>query len=344
VNHRLTTDANGEAIETGTLGQLTYGYSGTLAWYFNLFMTLLPTFWVVQCDAGVSFAQVRGARASLSGSLALDPLTPGAIVGSGMPADTMLTGILVDMADYPDPGIASWRGLVKSDLGVGGFHERTDALGNLTSSTLFADLGPGRYALGVVGGLLSTSPPNLFKAEYVVTVAEDLTVSMALWADPPADGIADARISLAAALGEPVAGSTVNFRAKSLEPYSNWSVAVHSTPQALAHGVVGMSGILSGSTAIPAGLEAGWHTLTLAATDSTGSSAEADYWFKIGDAGELLQVSDTEPAADVVAAPAMLAATGVDGLGLIGVSGGALALGLALALLARRRGAIELSP
>ena len=334
----LSTDANGAATISGPVGSLLTAQNPLPSDYANFILTLIPTLWIVQCDAGMSFAQVRGARASLTGSLSLDPESAGAIIGSGLPANTSLTGVLVNMADYPDPGIATWNAKTNGSPSLGQFTETVDADGNLASTPLFSDLAPGRYALAVIHGAINVDLLNLLKAEYVITVAQDLTVSMVLWAEPSVSAVGSTTLSLTSALGDQVVGSQAKFDSVALKPYSNWSMTVRSAPQVIAHGIVGVSGLLSGSAALPSGLEAGWHSLTFTSTNAGGTTGDTMYWFKIGNAGELLQVSATEPAADVVAVPAMLAATGVDGVGLLTLAGGVLALGLVLALLARRRG------
>jgi hypothetical protein len=328
----LNTDATGSTSLTGQVGELLTGTSGLDLNYVGLMLTILPTLWLVQCDAGVSFAQVRGARASLPGTLSLDPNVPGAIIGSGLPADVSLQGGLVSMADYPDPGIAVWQGVANSLDVIGQLTTLADSDGNLASTPLFADLAPGRYALGVAGAVGSQDYPAIYKAEYVITVAPDLSVSMALWAEPLGLSVEPVVITLAAANGDQVSGSAVTFSAPTMMPLTDWSLTVQSTPQVIAHGIAGVSGFLTGSAALPAGLEAGWHTLTFLFTDSSGSASSMMYWFKVGAAGELVQQSATAPVADV----AMLAATGLDGGDFLPVGSAILVLGLALTLLARR--------
>lgn len=333
----FTTDAGGAASATGTIGQLLGDViiSTSSPAILDLELTLLPNLWVVQCDAGVSFAQIRGARASLPGTLALDPTTPGSITGSGLPADSTLTGQLVEMGDYPDPGVAVWQAYAHSSPVVRQLEAKSDDAGAVASTTFFAGLEPGRYALGVVS-LRGTLPnPTLYKAEYVLNVADDLSASLKLWADPTIAASLTS-LSLAAHPGAQVAGSAALFTSSSLKPDTDWSLTVHSTPQVIAHGIVGVSGILTGSAALPTGLESGWHTLTFSSTDSFGVASDSMYWFKVGDAGELLQVSDTEPTTGE-ASVAMLAATGLNGMTTLALTGGLLALGLAVTAVSRRR-------
>jgi hypothetical protein len=336
----LTTDATGTAIQTGNIGQLLAASSSTPVQLIDLELTVIPTLWVVQCDAGVSFAQVRGARASLTGNLALDPNALGSIVGTGLPANTRLSGTLVNMADYPDPGIAAWHAITDQSLMLGHVQTGADQNGTLASTALFSNLAPGRYALGILSIDLINSLTSVLKAEYVITVAPDLSASMALWTESAGTDAGSTSLSLSGGLGSRIADSAARFSSTSLKPDTDWTLTVHSTPQVIAHGIVGLSGILSGSAALPVGLEPGWHTLTLSATDSTGAAGDASYWFKVGAAGELLQVSDTQPAADtaaLAAVPATLAATGFAGDGVLPLGSVILLLGVAFIGLARRR-------
>ncbi|BDI22058.1 hypothetical protein [Herbiconiux sp. L3-i23] len=143
----------------------------------------------------------------------------------------------------------------------------------------------------------------------------------------PAPSAAALSLELKIAAGQPVAGGKANFTAEGLKPGADFSLVLRSTPITLAAGAVPVDGAVSQEITIPAGLEAGWHSLTFASTFADGSVANSVLWFEIDASGALLQTSTTAPA---------LAATGAAALPL-----GALALGLLVAggvvVLLRRR-------
>jgi hypothetical protein len=159
-----------------------------------------------------------------------------------------------------------------------------------------------------------------------------------------------ADLSLHALVGELVAGSDVAYSASGLQEGAAWTLTARSTPQVIAAGTVPVSGSISGLATIPAGLETGWHTLTLESTDNTGAALTRVVYFEIGSNGQLLSSNYTgiptvetpadtpadavtptvEAAVAVSPAEAELAETGFSGSnGALG----ALALALAGALL-----------
>lgn len=138
-----------------------------------------------------------------------------------------------------------------------------------------------------------------------------------------------ADLGLEVPIGGVVAGSDSFYVADGLLVGANWTLTVRSTPQVIASGTVPVNGAIGGLAAIPAGLEAGWHSLTLVSTDYAGNAVSKVVWFEISANGTLVATSNTEPSA--------LAYTGSN---IALVAGGAFALllaGAGVMLVARRR-------
>lgn len=102
-------------------------------------------------------------------------------------------------------------------------------------------------------------------------------------------------LNLDVAVGNAVANAPVNYQTTGLKPNTSWSLVVRSTPQTLASGNIGSLGALTGSNAIPAGLEPGWHSITLTGTSLNGGIVATTVWFEISDTGVLLTSQTTEP-------------------------------------------------
>lgn len=334
----LTTDGSGNASTSGTVGELLSfpGDESSAELY-----TLVPIVFIAQCDAGTSYAQARGARASLTGRVSLDPSAPGSVIGAGLPAGIAVNGLLTALGDFPDPGIAVWSTLFGGSEGpLGSFQATTDSSGNFASIPFFDPaLLPGDYAVALV--VIDEATTQILKAEYVLTIAEDGTATLVLWEsvlpDPDIPVVIEpakvveptvVNISLEAAVGDAVAGSTVDYSANGLAPGSAWNLTLRSTPQVIASGTVPANGRVGSAVVIPAGLAAGWHSLTFAGTNAAGSAVESVTWFQIGAAGQLIQVSSTAP---------VLPNTGIDTLGAVPLAAGLLVLGFGAALLAARR-------
>jgi LPXTG-motif cell wall-anchored protein len=77
-----------------------------------------------------------------------------------------------------------------------------------------------------------------------------------------------------------------------LEPGSYWEVVVRSTPVVIASGFVLPNGTYSATAFLPAGLEAGVHTMIWEGIGADGSPLVSTVYFAVGPAGELLYKSD----------------------------------------------------
>ncbi len=156
----------------------------------------------------------------------------------------------------------------------------------------------------------------------------------------PAGGIGggtlEANVSLALALGAPVAGAQGVASGAFLLPNSVWTVTLQSTPTVLVTGSTNLFGAFSSPYTIPTGLAAGDHTITLTGLAPDNSVVTRVLYITIAPDGTL---SYSGSSAYVAPVPS-LAKTGVDGTrdGLLG--GGALlvvSLGVFVIINNRRR-------
>jgi uncharacterized repeat protein (TIGR02543 family)/LPXTG-motif cell wall-anchored protein len=140
-----------------------------------------------------------------------------------------------------------------------------------------------------------------------------------------------ATLTINASTGQLVAGSSVAVVASGLQATAPYTVVVQSTPQTIGSGNA-TAGAVNTSVTLPAGLEAGWHTLTFTSTGSNGSAVTSVTYFKVSASGTLLATSSTIPAE--------LANTGIDSTnGIMFLLGGlSLALiGAEMLMIARRK-------
>lgn len=115
-------------------------------------------------------------------------------------------------------------------------------------------------------------------------------------APAPAPAAPTATVDLTAALGQSVFGAPAPYSASGLQVGSSYDITVRSTPQIIAQGTVPAGGTVTGSATIPAGLPAGWHTITFTTTAANGTETKDVVWFKIDASGNLLSKSETQPA------------------------------------------------
>lgn len=105
-------------------------------------------------------------------------------------------------------------------------------------------------------------------------------------------------------------------------------VMVRPTPRVLSSGT-SLGGAVNSSATIPAGLGAGWHTLTFSSTAANGSSVKQVMYFEVSESGRLL--------AKTSAMPAELAVTGVNQTGYWQIAALLAVFGMAVLAFARRR-------
>lgn len=149
-----------------------------------------------------------------------------------------------------------------------------------------------------------------------------VTQLYAVWTQGGGSGggsAASANLTINASTGQLVAGSTVAVVASGLQATAPYEVVVRSTPQTIGTGNA-VSGAVNTSVTLPAGLEAGWHSLTFSSTAADGSAMTSVAYFKVSASGTLLATSTTIPAE--------LANTGVDSASAILLLAGGLSLAL----------------
>lgn len=148
---------------------------------------------------------------------------------------------------------------------------------------------------------------------------------------PTSNPTTSASLTLNATTGQLVAGSTVAIVASGLQATAGYEVVLRSTPQTLTTGNA-VSGSVNTSVTLPAGLEAGWHSLTFTSTAADGSALESKVYFKVSSTGALLSTSQTLPAE--------LANTGFEAAPYL-ITGAVLLLAGALTVLYSRRRATK---
>ena len=148
--------------------------------------------------------------------------------------------------------------------------------------------------------------------------------------------------------GQAAAGASITFGVEGLQVDSEWSLSVHSTPQILDAGMVGILGVVSGTVTLPDGLESGWHRLIFNGYDESGMPVESVIWFSVNASGQLVAVTPTEPTdpgtdpgtdTGETSQPAavMLANTGTNAFAASSLGLLVVAAGIALSALRRRR-------
>jgi hypothetical protein len=166
---------------------------------------------------------------------------------------------------------------------------------------------------------------------------EDYAASVSVTLNAGCEAEIEHDLELLADIGDAAEGSEAEYSAVGLEEGSTWTLTLRSTPQVLATGTVPNGGEIGGYVVIPAGLEAGWHSLTLSGTDINGDDFTDVVWFELDSDGIILAISEFEP---VVA----LASTGANDNGLATTLAGsvaALLVGFLLVTARRRKASID---
>ena len=106
-------------------------------------------------------------------------------------------------------------------------------------------------------------------------------------------------LTLDVAVGEPTAQAPVEYATTGLLPGSAWDLIVRSNPQTLASGHANGAGIALGSGSLPAGLSAGWHSVTFSGTGTNGGFVTTTIWFEVAADGTLLKTQSAEPTGTI---------------------------------------------
>ncbi len=112
-----------------------------------------------------------------------------------------------------------------------------------------------------------------------------------------------------------------------LEPGSDYSVVVESTPRIIASGFLAGDGSFVNRVFIPTDLEPGSHSITVNGTSVTGDPVSATQWFAVNDNGEVVAISAEGP---IEYNPGVLPATGSSTFNLLMIALSMLAWGMYL--------------
>jgi hypothetical protein len=247
------------------------------------------------------------------------------------PTLDLRVGVPFDQTFFPDEG-AGWN---------------WDEGGN---ATLYGDVPDGLQwevvnpsSMGQVSGIRiygtpTTAGPYEFTLDawdsYGSEAAADVTGEVL---DVVAPNPTDASLTLGINIGDDVDGAPVTATATGLQDGADYTIVLRSTPITLASGTAPVGGSLVSNMTIPAGLEAGWHSITLTSTWYTGVAFSKVVWFQVDANGKLVAISNTAPEDD------RLAFTGSNGdpTGAVAIAGAMFVLGTVLVLTRRRKTKVE---
>jgi hypothetical protein len=88
-------------------------------------------------------------------------------------------------------------------------------------------------------------------------------------------GAASVALQISGSIGSPAAGTPISVSAQGLMPNSHAALWIFSSPLSLGESTADDAGNLTMSASIPAGLEAGTHTVVLEAVDADGAPVES---------------------------------------------------------------------
>jgi hypothetical protein len=165
------------------------------------------------------------------------------------------------------------------------------------------------------------------------TASATQTVTVTVTVTAASAPSADAGLALDRSVGQPIAGAGVDYFVDGLQVGSTWALTLRSTPQIIASGIVDGSGAVRGTAVIPAGLAAGWHSITMTGTDILGTAVNEVLWFELNGSGVVAAKQNTAP----VLPAAVLARTGSDIGGLLTGALALLMLGLVAVAFTRRQ-------
>lgn len=101
-------------------------------------------------------------------------------------------------------------------------------------------------------------------------------------------------LNLDLATGATVTNADVSYGAAGLQSGTTWSLVVKSTPQTIATGTSSGS-VISGTAQIPAGLSAGWHSITFTGVNTSGATISHAIFFEVSTTGTLAQTTSVNP-------------------------------------------------
>lgn len=163
-----------------------------------------------------------------------------------------------------------------------------------TSSDITYEVAPGAFVVTQTGNqnFFTTLFNNTGSTRWRATVIQPFAATSQIQPTPVTDPVS---FAIPVAIGDQITGQAVGISATDLAVSTDYSVILRSTPQILASGRT-VSSSFNTSVTIPNNLEAGWHSITFAATRTDGAALSEVVWFKITADGILLATSTTQPA------------------------------------------------
>lgn len=199
-----------------------------------------------------------------------------------------------------------------------------------SGKTVSVSLSVGAFTAGAAGTYDLLFVPFWSSQDYSQTDSAETTLTSVAGGGGGGTTSPSASITLGAAQGQLVAGSSVAIAASGLQAAAPYSVIVESNPQLLTPAnATATNGAVNTTVTLPSNLGAGWHTLTFSSTAADGSAVTSVLYFEVSSTGTLLGTSTTKPAT--------LAQTGFDGLPLAATALTLLIVGTGVTLLARRK-------
>lgn len=243
---------------------------------------------------------------------------------------------------WPTQGDDSWTSVVSGTVADGPDQTETAPLINTAVTTYDFAATSGRYVMLYVQNDGSYDADDYIEAAGAKLFGDEgatPTPSPTPSPEPsvePTEAPVELNLDLDLAIGDTVAGAEVTISGAGLLPDSPYTVVVRSTPVTIATGFADSSGAFTSTGAMPTGLSAGAHTVTLTGTAADGTELTRVAYLTVSDTGTLTYLS--EIAADAGAAE-MLASTGFTGAPLGGAALLLLIAGTALVVLRRRHAA-----
>jgi len=153
---------------------------------------------------------------------------------------------------------------------------------------------PDGLALDAVTGEVTGIATNGGKFTFVVGATNELATTNFKPVTVEVIGV-KSEIGVNAKIGDEITGKTIGIASQGLKPLIDYEVILRSTPQTIASGRTNSIGALEEQTKIPGGLEPGWHSITLASTNSDGTPFEKAVYFQVTETLLLEEISEIPP-------------------------------------------------